>query len=158
MYSFYIKSSTLSNETRTMSYPSFDLNSNGMDQSILYIIYVHLKRLNEEEKKSGWDGGNISLDSFIRTGYTHTPVFVYIYRKCQNCDRENGLVVNVVVVAFASVFYQCPFQNSTKFVYQFNIRCAQRKTNTRNSYNEPLPSYVLLSQSSYGISFWNVTA
>lgn len=52
-----------------------------------------------------------------------------------------------------------PFRNSTKFVYEFKIsNCAQRKTNTRNTHSEPLPSYDLLSQSSYGISFWNVTA
>lgn len=77
------------------------------------------------------------------------------------CDRENGFVTALVVVAAAatSSFGQCPFQNSPKFGITF-ISYVKGKTNTRNSYipSNHLPSFYLLSRLLFkmGISFRNM--
>lgn len=118
---------------------------------ILYMYYIseEVERRREENRVGGRD---ISLDSFIRTGYELVCVCANICRKCQNCDRENGLVVDVV--AFASISYQCP--SISKFLPNLCINLISNVHRERQIPATHIPN--LLLQSSYGISFWNVTA
>lgn len=105
VYPLYIKSSALSNRTRTMSYRLFCGRQRRREREI--DPKQHIAELYME----------ISLGNFPKSGQN-----VYL-REMSNFVIEKMVLLLLLAAAAVASLQQCPFRNSPKIVYQSDIIC-----------------------------------